>query len=802
MPGLCFDRLFILTCLILLLVSPRAALADPIADPNKPLPNMETGGPPAEADSKPTTENPAGSDPETTPVPLRGAVPAASEMAGESTGRNTTVEPSEQTGGLTPAPVPNPVPTGKTDQPVTDPAAAGMQTPTPPAATPNANQPVVESSPAVRATPARAATPNSEQPVVESSPAVVAIPAAAASPNSEQPVAAPSPALVATPAAAASPNPDQPVVEPSPTVVATPPVSTPTSNSEQPVVAPSPAVAATPAPQENPGTLTKEPELPAAAGLRSDNPAAASDNPPAPTTTAAPPIAPSQPAAVTAAGAAIDPDAPIVEQLHELPNGKFDRIIGNTKERASIDAFYSGRNYAPLWISDGKVNARAKATIAYLGRVWADGLDPADYPVPNFASLIDPVALAEAEIRLTTSVITYAHHAQIGRVHWSRVSGDIFYDRSAPDPREVFTALMEATDVGAALDAYEPHSDGYLALKTKLAELRGGHLDTNKTRIPKLNGRQSDPRIDIIMANMERWRWLPHDLGKTYVIVNLPDFTLRVIRQGKQVWMTRIVVGKPVTPTPIMSAQMKSITINPTWNVPDSIAANEYLPLLQQDPTILQRMGLRMSYNPDGTIHLSQPPGEQNALGQLRFNFPNKFLVYQHNSNQKYLFANERRAESHGCMRVQDPVKYAEVLLSIVRPGEGYSQDRIHRMFGDNEIDIPFPSFIPVHLTYQTAFVDDRGNLEFREDIYGRDQALIAILRGGERKVADIPIQRHDSPIRRQLLAIPENAWGGWGGRGYSAGGPNFFTQLFGGWSHQTPREPRPPLVQNRAFYR
>jgi murein L,D-transpeptidase YcbB/YkuD len=265
--------------------------------------------------------------------------------------------------------------------------------------------------------------------------------------------------------------------------------------------------------------------------------------------------------------------------------------------------------------------------------------------------------------------------------------------------------------------------------------------------------------------------------------------------------MTKIVVGKPATPTPIMSAQMKSITVNPTWNVPPSIAANEYLPLLQQDPTILQRMGLRLSYNPDGTIHLSQPPGEQNALGQLRFNFPNKFLVYQHDSNQKYLFANDKRAESHGCMRVQDPVKYAEVLLSMVRPGEGYSQDRIRRMFGDNEVDIQLPTFIPVHLTYQTAFVDDRGKLEYREDIYGRDQALLAILKGSERKVADIPIQRNDSPIRRQLLAIPDNAWGGWSGRSYYTGGQNFFPRLFGGPPAQTVRIPRPPVVQPRAYY-
>jgi murein L,D-transpeptidase YcbB/YkuD len=598
-------------------------------------------------------------------------------------------------------------------------------------------------------------------------------------------------------------------------------VATPAPNSDQPIAAPSAAVEATPVSTPNQETPTAQPEAPVAAAI----------------------------------------DTPIIEQLHNLANGKFDRIIGSTKERTSIDAFYAGRNYAPLWLTDGKANARAQAAIAYLGQVSADGLDPSDYPVPDFASLTDPVALADAEITLTTSVITYAHHAQIGRVHWSRVSGDIFYDQSPPDPAEVLTTVMEAKDVGEVLAAYEPHAAAFLALKAKLAEFRAGHRGSDKARIASgpllkvgmrdervpplrsrldvagesgalydkaladavkqfqqtheikptgtldvatveaLNGRQSDRQTDIIIVNMERWRWMPHDLGNTYVIVNLPDYTLRVIHQSKQVWMTKIVAGKPGTPTPIMSAQMKSITVNPTWNVPDSIAANEYLPLLQQDPTILQRMGLQVSYNADGTIHLSQPPGEQNALGQLRFNFPNKFLVYQHDSNQKQFFANDRRAESHGCMRVQDPVKYAEVLLSMVRPGEGYSQDRIRRMFGAYETDIQFPSFIPVHLTYQTAFIDDQGKLQYREDIYGRDQALLAILKGAERKVADIPVQRKDSTTRRQLLAMPDNPWwGGWGGRGYG-GGPNFFTRWFGGPSIRTAPFPRRPVAQHRAYY-
>jgi len=178
--------------------------------------------------------------------------------------------------------------------------------------------------------------------------------------------------------------------------------------------------------------------------------------------------------------ASVDPDAPIIEQLHNLAGERFDRIIGGTKERTSIDAFYAGRNYAPLWLTDGKANDRAQAAIAYLGQVSADGLDPSDYPVPDFASLTDPVALADAEITLTTSIITYARHAQIGRVHWSRVSGDIFYDQSAPDPAEVLAAVLEAKDVGEVLAAYEPHAAAYLALKAKLAELRGGAMPTSR----------------------------------------------------------------------------------------------------------------------------------------------------------------------------------------------------------------------------------------------------------------------------------------------------------------------------------
>ena len=187
---------------------------------------------------------------------------------------------------------------------------------------------------------------------------------------------------------------------------------------------------------------------------------------------------------------------------------------------------------------------------------------------------------------------------------------------------------------------------------------------------------------------------------------------------------------------------MKFITVNPTWNVPPSIIANEYLPALRQDPGVLERMGLRVEQNRDGTVRIYQPPGDRNALGRIRFNFPNKFLVYQHDTPDKHLFAHDKRAYSHGCMRVQDPLLYGEKLLSIVLPQEKYTQDKLRSMFGGSEININFPNALPVHLTYQTAFVDEAGTLQIRDDVYGRDAAHVAATKGEARKVADIATPR------------------------------------------------------------
>ena len=656
---------------------------------------------------------------------------------------------------------------------------------------------------------------------------------------------APAPAAAATPPQPAAPAAVAPQV-PVPAVAATPPApeapsapQTPAAAAVTPPQAPAPAAAAT----------TIQAPAPTPAATATSAPA------PQPAETAAQPETPAADATITA-------DAAIADQLRAMSSGKFDKIIGNKKDRVLIDAFYSGRNYAPLWITDGKASDQAKAAVNYLHNVDADGLDPADYPVPDFATLNNPADLAEADLKLSMAVITYAHHASVGRVHWSRVSADIFYDQKPPEPADVLATLVGAKDTGAALDSYEPQIPQYLALKAKLAEYRAGNTESGKPRIeagpaPKvgaeddrvpllrdrfdvpgdgsttydkalaeavkkfqqqhdlkvtgtltpqtidaLNGRRPDKPIDIILANMERWRWAPHDLGgDTYVIVNLADYTLRVMHDGKALWTTRIVDGKPDKPTPIMSAEMKYITINPTWNVPPSIINHEYLPALAQDPTVLDRMGLKVGKNPDGSVHIWQPPGDKNALGRIRFNFPNKFLVYQHDTPDKYLFAYDKRAYSHGCMRVQDPQRYAEVLLSLVRPHDGYTEERIRKMIAEGgEQDIQLPTYIPDNLTYQTAFVDDNGKLQFRDDVYGRDRALLAILKGSDMKVADVPVEHREDIAHREAMAIPDGTPltggpSGPGGRSYYPGGSdggNFFSRLFGGFGSATPPAPIP----------
>ncbi|MCA1456745.1 L,D-transpeptidase family protein [Bradyrhizobium sp. BRP22] len=633
------------------------------------------------------------------------------------------------------------------------------------------------------------------------------------------------------------------------------------------------APAAEPKPSDVAKDAPKEPE-PVKNDTATVTPSAApaTATAPVPTTTPTPATA-NAPAAepakepVKAASNVPAEDQPVADKLRETLANKTLRTFDRKNERAAVEKFYSARDYAPVFTQAGKMTATAKGVIARLKDAAADGLNPEDYPVPDFAAAASPDALAEAELKLTASMLDYARQAQSGRMHWSQVSADILYPEHPIDPSEVLANVTGAKDASAALDSYNPPHKLYRELKAKLAELRGqgegpviqiaeGPVLAYKAgskkqpavapedpRVPQLraklgvsdnpddtrydakvaeavrkfqqsaelkptgvlddrtvkaiNSPKRDKQIDTVIVNMERWRWLPRQLGaaslgNAYVILNIPDYTLRVMQNGAPVWTTRVVTGKPGQhATPLLTETMKYITVNPTWNVPPSIIYNEYLPALQQDPTVLQRMGLRLEYGRDGSVHISQPPGEANALGRIRFNFPNKFLVYQHDTPDKQLFAREERAFSHGCMRVQNPDQYASVLLNITMTNEHWTPERIRSMYGSSEIDLKFPTPIPVNITYQTAFVDDAGKLQFRRDVYGRDAGMLALLKNNRGKDLESMVAHaqpnYSRPSRNNLppgVSIASDN---------TNSGLNFFERLFGGG------QPVPPAPIGRG---
>jgi murein L,D-transpeptidase YcbB/YkuD len=498
-------------------------------------------------------------------------------------------------------------------------------------------------------------------------------------------------------------------------------------------------------------------------------------------------------------------DLALAGEIKTLVEGKLSQFVPREHDRAGVLAFYQGRNFAPLWIVSGKPAPRTEQVKAFLQGVSAEGLNPADYPTPSFSET-DPQKLAANELALTNAVLTFARHASLGRVAFTRVSGAVYFDQKAPAPAGVLGQIAESNDVRATLDLFNPQSPQYKALKAELAAIRNGKSVVNESatlpEAPAKNGKAGkkhhreatagpahakSPSTDVILANMERWRWMPHELGPTYVMVNIPDYTLKVVQDGKTVWSTKIVVGKPGShATPLFTETMKYITVNPTWNVPPSIIRNEYLPALARDPGALARIGLQVSHNADGSIRIFQPPGERNALGRIRFNFPNRFLVYQHDTPDKHLFNQATRAYSHGCMRVQNPDQYAEVLLGITQPGEHYTAAKVRSMYGHGERNITLKTPIPVYITYQTAYADNAGKFQTRADIYGLDRDVLKEFHG-DRRNSDVPIARnHNSsskPVRS--AANTRSGMAAWQRDRY-AEDPGYTS-----WDSYGPRQPR-----------
>jgi len=231
---------------------------------------------------------------------------------------------------------------------------------------------------------------------------------------------------------------------------------------------------------------------------------------------------------------------------------------------------------------------------------------------------------------------------------------------------------------------------------------------------PRLPAGGYSPQLEReLVTNMEFWRWMPRDLGHDRIEVNVPDFEVVLIRDDIEVARHRVVVGKTETPTPIFSHVMQFLIVNPYWNVPPSILKKEMLPKLANDPNYLHRLGYEV-FKKNGRLVVRQPPGERNALGRIKFMFPNDYAVYLHDTPSRRYFEEDKRSFSHGCVRIDDPYQFAEQVL-----GPKWSEKRITGLFGKKERYINLPKPLPIHIEYFTASVDPFGHVSLRDDIYG-----------------------------------------------------------------------------------
>jgi murein L,D-transpeptidase YcbB/YkuD len=461
-------------------------------------------------------------------------------------------------------------------------------------------------------------------------------------------------------------------------------------------------------------------------------------------------------------------------------------VLPHRRERESLAAFYALRDFAPLWFSGGTANAGVAPAIERLKHAADDGLD-----VKGFPQAVSPATdeeIAAADLALSDAVVAYGRQASGSRVDPRMISRLIGVEPEVADPAVILALVATAgEDAGEELRRFNPPQKAYEALREKLLQsrrwrgmagrdaaiplgpvLRRGMRDP---RVPLIRARLSlddaaaaedlvyDTRIAAavadfqkanglpasgnltartvaalsgrpsgreaeILANMERWRWMPRDLGETHIEVNIPDYEAVVVEHGEVIERARVVVGKEETPTPVFSETMRFLIVNPAWNVPQSIIRKEMLPRLAADPNYLSRLGYEVSSRA-GHLVVRQPPGERNALGRIKFVFPNDFAVYMHDTPMRALFASQKRAFSHGCVRVDDPFRFAETVLGRAN---GWSEQRVKKLIGGKERYVYLPKPLPVYLEYFTAFVDESGELQLRDDVYGYSRRVKAAL--------------------------------------------------------------------------
>ncbi|HYL06171.1 MAG TPA: L,D-transpeptidase family protein [Thermoanaerobaculia bacterium] len=428
------------------------------------------------------------------------------------------------------------------------------------------------------------------------------------------------------------------------------------------------------------------------------------------------------------------------------------RLHGERKKAwKAMQDFYARRGYQPAWWDRGSLRRAARRLPDAVDRLAADGLDTRLYPGQELRRLTDavssadrsadhPEAVAALDAGLTYTFLTAAAHLAIGRIQPpERVRVG---EHAAPPAVDLAAALERALgpdeDPAGVLAGLAPRAAGYARLRQALARYR----DLAARGAPVADA------VRHIELNLERWRWTG-DPGSRYLLVNIPDFRLAVIEGGKEVLTMKVIVGKAHRPTPAFSDVMTELVLNPSWHIPDSIAAGEIVPELLRDPAYLRRKGyeikrrdgaggpaaasdiggdeIRQLGKSGSPYRLVQPPGADNALGRYKFVFPNHFDVYLHDTpGNGSLFARSERDFSHGCIRLEQPAALAAYVLA---GDPQWPPPAVEAALATGRtVTIRLRRPLPVHILYQTAWVDPDGTLELRPDVYGHDSWLAAAL--------------------------------------------------------------------------
>jgi L,D-transpeptidase YcbB len=418
------------------------------------------------------------------------------------------------------------------------------------------------------------------------------------------------------------------------------------------------------------------------------------------------------------------------EKLDALPKEGSAQEI---KERAVLSDFYAARGDAPLWVSDKGLSEKAAAIVTEIGKAHDWGLDPHDFTLPAIAAdakapQLDASAVADAEVKLSLAILKYARFARGGRIIDPTILLSPELDRKPQllDPEVVIRGI-------AAADAPDAYLRGLNPKHPQFEMLRQAYLAThNKALANKL------------LANMEEWRWMPDDLGDMHILANIPEFIVRLFKDGKVIHSERIVVGEVDKQTTIFTRNLKTIVFKPMWRVPESIKVRELLPNLRRGGSMFRQYDLELQ-SKDGKpldyrsidwntadirdYEVVQPPGRKNVMGVVKFTFPSQYTIFMHDTVDKWMFNQKVRTLSHGCMRLRNPMKMAELVLAEDKGWDAAKVDQTESE-GPRNNEIVIDHKIPVHLVYFTAWVDDGGKVRTFADIYGHEKRITQALQG------------------------------------------------------------------------